>query len=139
MILSNFFVMTLKSDIRQIIKRFIKFAKVGAFVTGLTLLMNYLFLKIIGTALIPTYVLIYLSMISLSFLLNSKYTFKAKRNIKRLFLYYGSYGTSMLLGVLLLSIFKALLPFENWILSYMVIPFTMTSNFILSSLIFNKK
>lgn len=128
----------LKPDIKIILFRFVAFAKVGAFVTLLSLALNYLFLKIWETALIPTYILIYLSMISLSFLLNSKYTFKAKRSAKRLMFYYGSYGSSMLLGVLILSIFKALLPFENWILSYMVIPFTMASNFILSSIIFKE-
>lgn len=128
----------LKSDIKKIFFRFIRFAKVGAFVTLLSLGLSYFFLKIVGTPLIPTYVILYLSMISLSFMLNSKYTFKAKRNVKRLLLYYGSYGSSMLLGVGLLSIFKALLPFENWILAYMVVPFTMTSNFILSSFIFKK-
>ena len=41
----------------------------------------------------------------------------------------------MLLGVFILSIYEKILPFENWILSYLVIPFTMTWNFILSSLI----
>jgi hypothetical protein len=45
----------------------------------------------------------------------------------------------MLIGVGLLALFKATLPFENWVLAYMVIPFTMTSNFTLSSLIFKNK
>lgn len=128
----------LKFDFKKIVVRFIRFAKVGAFVTVLSLALNYFFLKIIGTPLIPTYVILYLTMISFSFLLNSKYTFRAERSFKRLFLYYGSYGSSMLLGVGLLALFRALLPFENWILAYMVVPFTMTSNFILSSLIFKK-
>ncbi|MDA3866200.1 MAG: GtrA family protein [Salinivirgaceae bacterium] len=118
---------------------FAKFFKVGVFVTLLSMSLTFVFLKIIGTPLIPTYILLYLSMIFLSFLLNSKYTFKSKRSLKRLILYYGSYGISMLIGVGLLALFKATLPFENWILAYMVIPFTMTSNFTLSSLIFKNK
>lgn len=118
---------------------FAKFFKVGMFVTLLSMSFTFIFLKIIGTPLIPTYIILYISMIFLSFLLNSKYTFKSKPSFKRLILYYGSYGISMLLGVGLLALFKATLPFENWILAYMVIPFTMTSNFALSSRIFKDK
>jgi putative flippase GtrA len=126
-------------NIKQLIYKFTRFAKVGFFVTLLSLGLSYFFLKIIGTPLILTYVLLYISMIFLSFYLNSFYTFKAERNLKRLFLYYGSYGFSMLLGVFLLSIFRKTFPFENWVLAYLVIPFTMTSNFVLSSFIFKTK
>lgn len=129
----------LKFDFKKLISRFLRFAKVGVFVTILSLCLSYFFLKIVGTPLITTYVCLNLVMISLSFLLNSKYTFKAKRSYKKLLLYYCSYGTSMLLGVGLLSIFRVVFPFENWILAYMVVPFTMTSNFLLSSLIFKHK
>jgi len=118
---------------------FAKFFKVGVFITLLSMSLTFIFLKIIGTPLIITYVILYTSMIFLSFLLNSKYTFKSSRSFKRLLLYYASYGISMLLGVGLLALFKATLPFENWILAYMVIPFTMTSNFTLSSRIFREK
>ena len=128
-----------KRLIRKHLLRFTKFAKVGLFVTLLSLALSFFFLKIIGTPLIGTYIILYLSMIILSFLLNAKYTFQSSYNIKKLFLYYGSYGISMLLGVLLLSIFKKILPFENWVLAYLVIPFTMTSNFLLSSFIFKNK
>lgn len=116
-----------------------KFMSVGVFVTLTSMALSFVFLKIIGTPLIITYILLYLTMIFVSFLLNSKYTFKSKRSIKRLLLYYGSYGISMLIGVGLLSIFRKILPFENWVLSYLVIPFTMLSNFTLASRIFKNK
>ena len=128
-----------KMIIRNFLIRFSKFAKVGVFITLLSLALSFFFLKIIGTPLISTYVILYLCMILLSFLLNAKYTFQSSYNIKNLFLYYGSYGISMLLGILLLSIFRNILPFENWVLAYLVIPFTMTSNFLLSSYIFKNK
>ena len=127
-----------KTLFQQIVIRFFRFAKVGIFVTALSLGLSYFFLKIIGTPLILTYILLYISMILLSFLLNSKYTFKSKRSIKKIIFYYMSYGFSMLLGVFLLHMFRNITSFENWILAYMVIPFTLTSNFILSSLIFRK-
>jgi hypothetical protein len=42
------------------------------------------------------------------------------------------------LGMLLLWIFKQILPFGNFILTLCVLPFTMASNFILSKLVFDK-
>lgn len=48
-------------------------------------------------------------------------------------LYYLIYLTSMLLGVVLLKIFRAVLPFENWVLPFLIIPFTMVWNFIFAS------
>lgn len=128
-----------ETNIKWIFQKFSRFARVGLLVTLLSLALSYFFLKIIGTPLIPTYILLYFSMIFLSFLLNAHYTFNAKKNTKRLVLYYGSYGVSMLLGVILLWVFKSTLPFENWLLAYLVIPFTMTSNFLLSILIFKSK
>lgn len=123
----------------ELLKKFIRFSQVGIIVTLISMGLSYFFLKIIGTPLILTYVLLYLAMIFLSYLLNSFYTFKSGRNIKKLLLYYGSYGISMLVGVGLLAIYKKTLPFENWVLAYLVIPFTMTINFLLSSRIFNTK
>ncbi len=121
------------------LKRFLRFSQVGIVVTLLSMALSFFFLKIIGTPLIITYVFLYMVMIFLSYLLNSFYTFKAGRNMKKLLLYYSSYAVSMIVGVILLSIFKKTLPFENWILAYLVIPFTMTINFLLSSRIFKKK
>lgn len=126
-------------SIKAIVIRFFKFAQVGIFVTILSLILSFICLKIIGTPLIITYVLLYITMIFLSFLLNSLYTFKSKRNLPRMLLYYASYLFSMLLGIVLLKIFRKNLPWENWVLAYLVIPFTMASNFTLSSLIFKRK
>ncbi len=123
-------------NLKKIAGRFLKFANVGIFVTITSLLLSFFFLKVVGTPLIPTYIILYLTMIGFSYILNSRYTFKAKSNLRRMVLYYMSYGISMLLGISLLFLFRKTLPFENWILAYLVIPFTLSSNFILSSLIF---
>jgi putative flippase GtrA len=128
-----------KDWIKTTFKNLFRFAQVGIFITFLSLMLSFFFLKIVGTPLIITYVILYIAMIFLSFLLNSRYTFKSKMNLKKILLYYGSYVLTMLFGVLLLSIFRRVLPFENWILAYLVIPFTMTANFIFSSFIFKSK
>lgn len=118
---------------------FIKFAKVGVIITLLSLALSFLFLKVIKTPLIPTYIILYGAMIFLSFIINSTYTFNSKRSIKKLVLYFSSYALSLVFGVFLLTVFRKTLPFENWILAYLVIPFTMTSNFVLSSFIFKTR
>jgi putative flippase GtrA len=122
-----------------IIKKFFKFAQVGVFITLLSLSLSFIFLKLIRTPLIPTYVLIYMLMIYLSFILNTRYTFKVRGNTVKLMLYFGSYGITMLFGVCLLTLFRWMLPFENWILAYFVIPFTLTLNFVFSTVLFKKK
>lgn len=125
--------------INRFTEKFLKFAKVGVFITILSLSLSFLFLKIIKTPLIPTYTLLYIGMILLSFFLNTRYTFKVKMNFSSLFYYYISYLFTMILGIGLLSLFRKVFYFENWILAYMVIPFTLTSNFLLSTYIFKNK
>ena len=128
-----------KTLISKSINKFFKFTQVGVFITFISLLLSFFFLKIIKTPLISTYVILYVVMIIFSFILNSYYTFKTKATSFKLLLYFGSYGISMLLGVFLLSFFRRVLPFENWILAYFVIPFTMFSNFMLSVFLFKVK
>lgn len=118
--------------------KLLSFGRVGLFITLFSMALAYFFLKIIGTSLIPTYIVLYLSMIGLSYYLNSRFTFKSSSTKKSIVLYYLSYGITMVLGIILLTIFERTLPFENWILAYMVIPFTALSNFFLSNQIFSK-
>ena len=108
------------------------FSIVGFFVTVLSLILAYLFLKIIGTPLVITYILIYIPTVIISFSLNSKLIFKTGFNLRNFIVYCSVYGVGLLLGTGLLLLFKMLLPFENWVLSYLVLPFTILSNFTLS-------
>jgi hypothetical protein len=48
-------------------------------------------------------------------------------------LYYGVYLSSMGVGVVLLRIYRAVLPFENWVLPLLVLPVTAMWNFGFSS------
>ncbi len=128
-----------KAGINKVLNKFFKFAQVGVLITLLSMILSFFFLKIIGTPLIPTYILLYITMIYASYLLNARYTFKVKGNFRKLFVYYGSYGITMVLGIGLLSIFRIVLPFENWVLSYLVIPFTLTLNFVFSTFVFKTR
>ena len=120
------------------INKFKNFSIVGIIVTIISLITSFFFLKIIGTPLLITYIINYVGTILLSYLLNAYFVFKRKFNVKHLCLFFLSYLIGMLFGVILLKIFEKLFTFENWILSYMVIPFTMMSNFIFANKIFKR-
>jgi putative flippase GtrA len=125
--------------IRVLLERFLKFATVGMISTLTSLSANFILLKYFETPLIPTYVSVYLSVILLSYILNTRYTFKARIVWKDLVFYYLIYFTSMGIGVCLLTLYRWLLPFENWVLPFLVFPFTMLWNFIFVSRLLKKR
>jgi len=117
-----------------LLRRLPHFSLVGAVVTVASTGTNIALLKFLHTPLIPTYVIVYGASICLSYMLNSLITFQSTLSLRRLVLYFGVYLSSMGVGVLLLSIFRALLPFENWVLPLFVLPFTALWNFFFSSI-----
>jgi len=116
----------------RIIRKFAGFSIIGFIVTLLSMVISYVLLKILATPLFITYILVYGATIFVSFILNSKLIFKTGSNFQNLVIYFLVYGAGLLLGTIILWIFRLLLPFENWVLPYLVIPFTLVSNFILS-------
>jgi putative flippase GtrA len=122
---------------RRIFRKFAGFSIIGFIVTILSMVISYVFLKILETPLIPTYIIVYIATIILSFLLNSKLIFKSKYNLRNLLVYFLIYGVGLFLGTIILWMFRIILPFENWTLPYLVIPFTMLSNFVLSYYLLN--
>jgi putative flippase GtrA len=78
-------------------------------------------------------VCVYCTAITLSYLLNSHFTFGSPLAFHTLALYFGIYLSAMGLGVVLLKIYRAMLPFENWVLPLLVLPFTALWNYGLSS------
>lgn len=111
------------------------FSVIGLITTLISLLMIFVFLKILKTPLIFTYVSIYTASILLSFILNSVFVFKSILSIKNGVKYFLIYFSGMLLGTLLLWVFKKIIPLENYILGYLVLPFTMVWNFSFSFLL----
>jgi putative flippase GtrA len=115
------------------IRRLSSFSLIGGLVTLVSTTSNIVLLKYFNTPLILTYVCVYCAAITLSYLLNSIYTFRSGLSIRKMLLYFCVYLSAMGLGVVLLKIFRALLPFENWVLPLLVLPFTAMWNFSLSS------
>ncbi len=120
-------------DIKDLSKKFLSFASVGALLTVMSLGSQYVFLKYYKFPLKPTYVCINTVLIFLSFYLNSKFTFKNKISFENTVIYYLIYGSSMALGYVLLWIFQKTLNFEDWFYPFMALPFTLTFNFLMSS------
>ncbi len=125
----------IKKNLRNGIGRlagFHKFITIGALVTLISLSSNTILLAYFKTPLIPTYIFVYLSTIVLSFYLNSRFTFKSAITLRNLSLYVVIYLSGMGLGVLLLATWQYLIRLENWVYPFLVIPFTLLWNFLVS-------
>ena len=108
------------------------FSLIGIAITSLSLSTNVLLLGYFETPLIPTYVFVYLTTLSLSFYLNTTYTFKSKMSIRNMTYYFLVYLSGMCIGVLLLNIWTKLVTLEDWIYPFLVLPFTLIWNFLMS-------
>ena len=115
------------------------FSLVGATVTLVATGTNIVLLKYVHTPLVLTWVCVYAIAINLSYLRNSLVTFQSALSLRRMALYYGVYLSSMGIGVVLLKVYRALLPFENWVLPLLVLPATALWNFGLSSVVLKRR
>jgi putative flippase GtrA len=112
--------------------KFLSFATIGAFLTLFILGMITFFIKYLNTPLKLTYIVFNLLGILISFYLNSKITFKNTVNLSNTIKYYTIYLSSMLIGTFLLNILENNLNFEKWIYPFMVLPITLSFNYIMS-------
>lgn len=108
------------------------FSVVGLLSTLVSLALLFVCLKQLKTPLIITYIGIYVSTTILSFVLNSIFVFRSGFSFNNGFKYLFVYLSGMLLATFLLWLFKKTILFENYILGYLVLPFTMLWNFALS-------
>ncbi len=115
------------------VRRMSSFSVVGGIMTAVSTGANVALLRFLHTPLIPTYVSVYAVSIVLSYTLNSLITFRSALTAHRLVLYSGVYLSSMGLGVLLLKLYRTLLPYPDWVLPLLVVPFTALWNYAASS------
>ena len=127
------------SSIRTRLKRLPHFSAVGAIVTFVATGTNIVLLKYVHTPLILTWVCVYAIAINLSYFLNSIFTFQSALSFRRMVLYYGIYLSSMSIGVVLLTFYRSVLTWENWILPLLVLPVTAAWNFCLSSVFLKRR
>jgi putative flippase GtrA len=110
-------------------RKILSFLAIGSISSMSSLGANYILLRYFKTPLQVTYFAVYSLSIATSYHFNSRYTFKAKKTNKRLALYYGTYISSMGIGLLLLTILRATLTLPNWYLPFFVFPFTTLWNY----------
>lgn len=134
---------------RQKLNEFLGFAIVGVAMTLATIVLNYLFLKILDCHLLTTYIVVGVLTIFFSYLLNTFLVFKQKFSLVTMFIYYGIYLSGMVIGALVLSMLnhvltesafpKFLLEYRKFLLSIMPIPVTLIWNFVFTSQVMKNK
>lgn len=130
---------TNKRVLNKYIKYFIGFSIVGVLITLTSLLLTIFLIKIVKVDIMIAYPTVYIISIMASYYLNKEHVFKYDGYRNRLFFYFVIYLTSMLLGLLLISVLKVVSSLTDAIIALLVLPFTTIYNFILVSIIFKNK
>ena len=118
-------------------KYFLGFSIVGIFITISSLLLTILLIEVFEINIFIAYPSIYIISTLASYYLNKDHVFKYNGNKNKLFFYFVTYLSSMLLGLFIIAVFKGLTEISESIIAIMVLPFTTIYNFILVSLLFN--
>lgn len=119
---------------KNLLLKFSGFSIVGLFVTLSSLLLIYIFIGVLETPLYLSYIVIYAFSIFISYLLNLKYVFRMNYSTRRTLTYFLIYGSSMIIGIITLKIYHLILPLKDWLQAYLVIPITLSWNFIMLSI-----
>jgi len=125
-----------KVQLKKNLKQFIKFAIVG-FINNL---FGYLlFLILLKTNISYVLAITYLFNLTLSYFLQSIYTFNSKKNIIQIIKFYGSYLLIYFLNLIYLSFFKEYLNINAGISQIIIIPqIAILNYFILKFFVFAK-
>lgn len=112
------------------IRKVVGFSFVGVISTLVSMALIYVMNEWLHWNPYVSYVISYVLSILLSYILNMLKVFSSRFSWKDLGLYYLTYLSSMVLGMLVLRFYEWLLPLWNaTLLSYMVIPITMVYNY----------
>jgi putative flippase GtrA len=95
---------------KVILKKFTGFAIVGVLATFLSWTLYYIFNDKLQFNYIASYILAYIIPLILSFTLNSIFVFKSKKNIRNVLVFFSIYLSSMVMGILLLSLYHQIIP-----------------------------
>ena len=113
------------------IRKIVGFSFVGVLSTLVSMALIYVMNEWLQCNPYVSYIVSYTLSILMSYILNMLKVFSSRFSWKSLGLYYLTYLSSMVLGMLLLKLYLWLLPTWNaTLLSYMVIPFTMMYNYL---------
>lgn len=120
------------------VRKIVGFSFVGVIATLFSMALIYVMNEWLHLNPYVSYLVSTILSILLSYVLNMFKVFSSYFSWKSLGLYYLTYLSSMVLGMLLLKLYLWLLPTWNaTLLSYMVIPFTMLFNYFFVNKIAN--
>lgn len=122
---------TKNTRLNNLIRQLSKFGFVGGLTTAFGMFSYYILLDIYQLPLYPVYIGVYIVAVFFSYLLNSRFTFKEKVNVKDGIKYYASYLTSLGVGLVFLFVFDQLVDYSDFILVLITIPFRILVTFIL--------
>lgn len=126
--------------LRGFITQFSKFGLVGVLTTTFGIVCYYILLDRMGLPLYPVYICVFLVGVFISYILNSRYTFKKKVNLKDSLGYYASYIVGLIVGLILLYVFDRIFDYSDFILTLLVIPPRFLLTFmLLKSIVFVKE
>lgn len=123
--------LTKNTKFNAFIAQISKFGSVGVLTTAFGIFSNYVLLERWHLPLYPVYISVFLVGVFISYLLNARFTFKEKTNIKDGTKYYVSYLIGLGVGLILLYIFDQTLQYSDFILTILVIPFRFIITFVL--------
>lgn len=128
--------MVIKSaKLNTLIHQLYKFGLVGVLTTIFGIVCYYILLERLDLPLYPVYTAVYTMGVLISYLLNSRYTFRKKRSWEDGIKYYSMYIIGFLVGIGLLHLFGRLFDYTNFILMMLTIPFRIFVTFALVKII----
>ena len=121
------------TTLETLIKKAFSFSSIGLVMTLTSLALNYILIRYFGFEVRATYVSVYATLLLVSFLLNSRYTFKNTNSVTNLAKYVSVYLLGMLLGTILLEIYINTISLQPQHYVFLVVPFTASWNFFASN------
>lgn len=117
--------------LNALIAQLSKFGSVSVLTTIFGISSNYILLEVLHLPLYPVYISVYFVGIFISYVLNARFTFKEKANVRDGAKYYASYIIGLLVGLILLYIFDQTFEYSDFMLTILVIPFRFIVTFFL--------
>ena len=117
--------------IKLIILRFTGFSAIGVISTVLSTVLFVLMTEFLGINGYVSYITVYVVTIFFSYFANAIFVYRDRIRFSACVGFFVTYSSGMLLGTALLALFKNLFPeTRDYILGFLVLPFTTLWNFV---------
>ena len=125
--------------VKRMLLKFTGFSFVGMISTLISLVLIFLFIGILKTALYPSYIAIYIITIYLSYYFNATFVFKVDKSISQFINFFLVYLSGMILGMISIKVLKAFISYEDWVITFLILPVTTIWNFTFVAIVLGGK